>query len=474
MSKTESLDIGIYGLPAPKVAVGQSSRGRMTYAQIVAKDNEPLNPILQPQTEPFPPQVPITFDRYLEKRFVDLEVEHIWNKHWQIACREEDIPNVGDRVSYDIVDQSYVIVRSGPDEFKAFYNTCRHRGRRLCDSKGSGAHIRCPFHAWTWNLDGSLEWVPSEEDFPHVKKRAYGLEQVQVDRWGGNVFINPDPKAKPLSEALGILPDVFADCPIDERYTAQRLRKKIRCNWKLAQEAFMEAYHTLETHWDHMPFFGTSYGQYGEYDDGESHLNWLTTASMVPDHWVFDKISPDDSINHFCTAFGFPFPEKGTIHNFTDARKYIAKCRAEMIRLSTGRDFSDKTTAYLIDYIKAFMFPNHHPWWGEGLPWWYKFTPYEDDPGLCIMEVRILLPTPLNGPIPPSAAPLDIDFDERCADFPALGTAGKLVDQDISNLVAIQKGLKSAAKKNRYMTLAQYQESNIQHFHRVYNKLLGL
>ena len=157
-----------------------------------------------------------------------------------------------------------------------------------------------------------------------------------------------------------------------------------------------------------------------------------------------------------------------------EARAYVANWRAKAIKDTCGRDFSALGTPYLIDMIKAFMFPNFHPWWGEGLPWWYRFRPCGDDAGMSIMEVRVTQPNPVDGPIPATTTPIDIGPDERCSDFPELGAAGKIIDQDIANLVEIQKGLHAAKPGADFMTLARYEESNIQHFHRAYNKLLGL
>ena len=91
-----------------------------------------------------------------------------------------------------------------------------------------------------------------------------------------------------------------------------------------------------------------------------------------------------------------------------------------------------------------------------------------------MMEVRVLAPTPLNGPVPASATPVDIEFDQKCTEFPEIGVIGNILDQDISSLVEIQKGLHAAKPGKEYVTLARYQESNIQHFHRVYNKVMAL
>ncbi len=224
----------------------------------------------------------ISLDRYFDPAFAALEKEHLWKKVWQFACREEDIPNVGDRVPYTVGDLSYVIVRSAPEEFKAFYNSCLHRGTRLCNAPGSGKSLRCPFHAWQWDLDGSLRSIPSRWDFPHVKAEDYQLPEVKLGTWGGFIFINPDPDAGPLEETLGMLPEYFKDCPAEDRFTAFHVRKKVRANWKTTMEAFLESYHVVETHADSLSFTGDASTQYDIWENGISHISRLITPLGIP------------------------------------------------------------------------------------------------------------------------------------------------------------------------------------------------
>ncbi|MET0545993.1 MAG: Rieske 2Fe-2S domain-containing protein, partial [Caulobacterales bacterium] len=93
----------------------------------------------------------VDFKRYYDKDYFKQELENVWKKQWLFACCEEDIPNVGDRVPLEVGPLSYFIVRTGPDEFKAYYNSCLHRGTKLCAKKESSASIRCPYHAWEWH-----------------------------------------------------------------------------------------------------------------------------------------------------------------------------------------------------------------------------------------------------------------------------------------------------------------------------------
>src|SRR3546814_18822562 len=100
-------------------------------------------------------------------------------------------------------------------EFSAYPNACRHRGRRLLDCPKKGlTNFRCPFHGWSWKLDGTLKEVPCHWDFPNVTEETHSLPKVKTGRWGGFVFINPDPAAQPLKEFLG---------DIDEHWTTLQL-----------------------------------------------------------------------------------------------------------------------------------------------------------------------------------------------------------------------------------------------------------
>lgn len=450
MNKNAQLELGGYGFCTPKAVSGTSSVGKLTLADILKADGQPVPPVVLPSGVPVTMEGIVPFERYIDPKYVDLEVEHIWKKRWQLACREEDIPNVGDRLAYDIVDLPFMIVRIAPDTIKACYNFCPHRGRRLCDHAENRDSIRCPFHGWTWQLAGTLDWVPGPEDFPSVSASHHALTEVKVERWGGNVFIKPDPDASELEKTLGPLPTLFADHPMEDRYTVAHFRKTVRCNWKLTQEAFMEGYHVLETHWDEMPFFGSAYTQYDNWDDGESHINRLVTPSVVPDYWVKDSISPEESARQFCQTMELPLPEPGSIETFTQGRAWCAARRRLALEAASGYDLSNKPNAYFLEMTKCFMFPNHRPWWGGALAWWYRFLPVGRDPDMSVMEVRVKARIPKGQVAPPPPPIIELGPDERTDECEALGVVGHILHQDMSNLVEFQKGMKAAPKARHF------------------------
>jgi len=173
----------------------------LSYQALLDTDTHSVPDVLR-RTNPInsgPSEIPI--DRYLSRDFFDLEVERLWKRVWQMACREEDIPNVGDNIVYDIAGMSFVVVRTAPDSFKAFYNACLHRGRLLREAGSLRAtEFRCPFHGFAWNIDGTLKHVPCQWDFPHIRPPEWCLPEAKVGTWGGFVFINPDQQSESLDD----------------------------------------------------------------------------------------------------------------------------------------------------------------------------------------------------------------------------------------------------------------------------------
>ena len=113
--------------------------------------------------------------------------------------------------------------------------------------------LRCPFHGWTWTLDGKLSHVAQRWDLPHVDQVAKCLPKAQVGTWGGFVFVNFDADCEPLDSYLEMLPEHFAAFNLEDRYKAAHVAKIMPCNWQLAMESFLVAYHVAIAHlrcWD--------------------------------------------------------------------------------------------------------------------------------------------------------------------------------------------------------------------------------
>ncbi len=194
-------------------------------------------------------------ERYTSPEFAELEFERLWSRVWQVACREEEIAEVGDFSEYLIGDQSILVVRSDPETVRAFHNTCLHRGTRLADGNGRFPEdcIRCRYHAWRYDLDGKLVEVVDENEFDLIPPDA-GLRAVRVERWGGFVWVCLDRSAPSLALYLEPLTSLLEPYHLDRLRLRTYLSTVLPANWKVAVDAFNEGYHVQGTHPQLLPW----------------------------------------------------------------------------------------------------------------------------------------------------------------------------------------------------------------------------
>ena len=190
--------------------------------------------------------------RYYDRAFAVLEHELLWPRVWQMACRLEELPAPGDYVEYSIGDQSILLVRVEDGTVRGYHNACRHRATQLATGTGTfGAlGIVCPFHGWRWGIDGTNTFVYAPHAFRDVQLEpaALCLQQVQVDTWGACAWVNLDPDALPLREALEPMPSLLDPLGLSDMRVVWWKETVLEANWKLAQEAFLEGYHVPQTH----------------------------------------------------------------------------------------------------------------------------------------------------------------------------------------------------------------------------------
>ena len=193
--------------------------------------------------------VSLSVEPYISEDYARAEKGKLWLKVWQMACREEEIPKAGDYYTYEILDQSVIVVRTGDDEIKAYHNACRHRGRRLTQGCGRATHFHCPYHGWQWSLQGDNTHVLDRENWSGaLDQDRLRLREVKVGRWGGFVFINFDPDCEPLETFLEEVPYWIGPFQLEKMRYKWRQWLRYDCNWKVAVEAFIEGYHAETTH----------------------------------------------------------------------------------------------------------------------------------------------------------------------------------------------------------------------------------
>jgi len=187
----------------------------------------------------------ISTERYTSRDYAERERDLIWNKVWQVAGREDELPAAGDWKQYRVFDQSYLVVRGQDGKIRGFANACPHRGNALCaESKGHSARLTCPYHLWSFALDGRLVGVGRPDLVGPIAKNELGLMPVSVDCFAGFIFLNPDPDAQTLTDFLGErVRKYLAPYHLEEMVPVMDVRESLECNWKVVIDAFQEGYH---------------------------------------------------------------------------------------------------------------------------------------------------------------------------------------------------------------------------------------
>ncbi len=443
-----------------------------TWRDLAKADSKPVPGFLTQENAPNLGTAKIPVDRYTSYDFHRQEVEKIWKRTWQVVCREDEIANVGDHFVYNVADMSFLVVRSAANEFKAFWNVCLHRGRRLVDESGCGAEsFRCGYHAWTWDIKGKLAWFPGAWDFPDVDAEKYSLREVQVGTWGGFVFINPDMNGISLAEHVGSMDKHFQNWPLDKRFSLWHIQKKINANWKVTMEAFLESYHVVQTHPQALSSVAEHGTQYDIWDDGEAHYSRTITPTGIPSKHAKNGTALGAIADVWALLNALRADVANTLPSDIHDRATISEWRRKTMKEMTGADYSKLSDAEMLDSVQYFLFPNFCPWYGEGLPLSYQFRPDADSPDTCLFDIWMLIRSPDSGAAPPAPKTIKLGPDDRFE--PHIGAMGKIFDQDDENMPFVQIGLKTWPGDPEGLTMARYQESRIRHYHQILMKKLS-
>ena len=454
----------IYAPGDASLAPGEARCPGPSVQEMYAATGEAVPQPLLEQKADFLGDEDLSFERYCSQEVYDAEVERVWARTWQWACREEHIPQPGDYTVYDVDRFSVLVVRGTDLTIRAFVNSCPHRGMQLFDAGESGRgkqFLRCPFHGISFELDGSVRDIPCRWDFPHVQDEAFGLDEVPCDTWGGFVFINLDKGAQPLLDYLEVLPEHFADWKLEDRYVSLHTQKILPGNWKMCMEGFMEAYHVMATHPEGLRMSSWANTQY---DLLSPHVSRFVQA-LQSTNPQYEKQYSDEEVY---ALLGY---DPDTFRAGVPVRQQHADNLRQSLGEQLGRDLSDVPNAIVLDSIEYHVFPNACFFPGIAIPLIYRFRPLGVD--RCIHDIMLLLPIPDNGERPPPAQTVHLDIDEpyvSVEDFKGNRLAAVL-DQDTDNFKRQWAGINASLKGKQ--TLANYQESRIRHFHRALDAYLG-
>jgi choline monooxygenase len=180
---------------------------------------------------------------YFEAEILRAEHERIFRRSWQYVGHRGQAPEPGTFFAGRAGDVPVVVTHARDGRLRAFLNVCRHRGSVLVDGEGRRESIQCPYHAWTYGLDGELRSAPRADET--VDDGTLGLAPLALDTWGPFVFVNPDPEAAPLRETIGPLAESL---PLDGLAFHHRVDYELASNWKVACENYLECYHCAVAH----------------------------------------------------------------------------------------------------------------------------------------------------------------------------------------------------------------------------------
>jgi Rieske 2Fe-2S family protein len=234
---------------------------------------------------------------YYSDRIHALEKERIFCREWVCVAREEELPTSGNYRILEVVGESIILVRNRQGQLRAFYNVCRHRGARLCRTDESappgmavqggviaGRSILCPYHQWSYDLDGHLVAAPHLANVPGFDKSAISLYPVAVECWGGFVFVNLTPgEAKPFTAQLGGIPERTQRYPLAALRVGHSITYEVAANWKAICENYNECYHCGGVH----PELCTVLPAFRE--AGGAGLDWLRGVPHRPGAYTFTR-----------------------------------------------------------------------------------------------------------------------------------------------------------------------------------------
>ena len=235
---------------------------------------------------------------YIDEKYLSIEQQSVFKSCWHFVCHEEKLVEPSSYVVSDVQGQSILVTRDTNNELRAFYNVCKHRGHELMSGEGSASLITCPYHAWSYQLDGKLHKARRSEHLVNFDKSKICLDRVQVEVFCHLVFINLDPTAASLKEQSGELGnEVMSYAPdLGSLTYAHTLTYRINANWKAVVDNFLECYHCPVAHKDFCSLVDMSTYQVKTHGIYSSHMASAGTAdnkaystddASVTDHAVW-------------------------------------------------------------------------------------------------------------------------------------------------------------------------------------------
>jgi phenylpropionate dioxygenase-like ring-hydroxylating dioxygenase large terminal subunit len=321
---------------------------------------------------------------YSDPDFMALEKEKVFLPAWHLVCHESDIPAAGDYATFKMMGEIAFAVRGKEGEVRAFHNVCRHRAARLVDGHqgNCGRNIVCPYHAWTYQLDGRLSGVPFIEQYEQFEKSEHGLTPVECASYGGFVFIRFRGGGPALKDYMAPVADEIALYRTAEMKPLRKIGERVReVNWKNATDNYCDALHIPIAHWGLNDLIGPTYRLsvdrgvfkiFGDLENGRSpsrsnaaYKAVLPSAEHLPEErrrlWTYWKLWPALMFDVYPDQVDFmqfiPLTPTSCIlresaYALPDARREMKAARYLNTRINRSVNLEDKD---LIERVQAGM-----------------------------------------------------------------------------------------------------------------------
>ncbi len=419
----------------------------------------------------------IPTDRYTSPAFAEAERERIWMKVWQVVGRLDEVPEPGDWKEHRIYDQSFLVVRGKDDRIRGFVNACRHRGNVLCrEPRGNaGTRFVCPYHLWSYDLEGHLRGVTRPDLCGDLDKTELGLLEVAVDTFAGFIFLNPDPDAAPLADFLGAEAyELIKPYGLDQMVTVLDVQEAIDCNWKVVVDAFQEGYHIQAIHPELLQIvvIDPTTNRFRFWGDHEVACAPFAVADATPeDEYEGLKSLPDT----FPTVTGYLPRLAELVDSFrledgeieyppgTTGRTLLQQATRETLT-DLGLDVSALTDAQMTDNHGWLLFPNFFMTIRAAEATVITAVPHPDgDPNRCIWHIRSYMWLPEEYREDFKASPVVVEEPNSYPYFRAL-------QQDYEQMPRQQIGLRN--RRLEHLSLVR-EEISVARFHTVLDRWMA-
>jgi Rieske 2Fe-2S family protein len=284
-------------------------------------------------------------EHFTSEELFQREHERIFGRHWLLAGHLSQLAAPGSYFTWEVGRESVLVLRDGEGVVRAFHNHCRHRGTRLCtEHQGSLGHaIQCPYHAWTYGLDGALRAAPNMQGVPGFDRADWPLQPVSLAEWQGFLFLNLDAGAPPFAQALPALHGRFAHWPLPELRSVHQTVYEVEANWKLFFHNYSECYHcpTVHPHLNKLtPYRNTE----NDLDEGP-----LLGGPM----WMSDPEGSMTMTGRRCAA---PFPglsaeERGRVYYYTVFPSAFLSFHPDYVLVHRAQPLAIDRTRILCDWL---------------------------------------------------------------------------------------------------------------------------